>query len=366
LDRKSKGRHEVKPAKTRPIKKGMLLAAGLGTRLLPITEKIPKPLVPVLNVANVLYGLFLLKRSGIHEVVLNLHHLPEQLEAYLGNGEQWGMALSYSREQLLLGTGGGLKKAEAFFAGEPFVLINCDFITNADLKPFIQKHQEAGALASMILWENAEAQAFYSKVGIDGEGRLCSLPLLTTRPAIRNGIFTGIHILENEVLRYLEETPSGINQVLYPALMKEKPDRICGFFLEGSYWYDTGELRTLWSTSMKLLSALNQGEGPLREFMKTFGKYEEKKPGIWAPVGTVLPTDAVFQAPVVIGQDCTIGARTTLGPYTVIGDHTQIETEVSLTHFVALRGSRIPAYQVSGNALQFEERLIAMDKAVKN
>ncbi len=347
------------------IRKGMLLAAGLGTRLLPITEKTPKPLVPVLNVANVLYGLFLLKRCGVDQVILNLHHLPDSLEDYLQDGSKWGMHLEYSKEQLLLGTGGGLKKAEAFFDGEPLVLVNCDFITNADLRPFIEKHQASRALASMILWENAQAQAFYSKVGIDGEGHLCSLPLLTTKEPTRTGIFTGIHILENEVFSYLEETPSGINQVLYPALMKEKPDRLFGFFLEKAYWYDTGELHTLWSTSIKLLTALQAGEGALREFLKTFGKYEEKKPGIWAPVGATLPEGATFQAPVVIGENCTIGPRAVVGPFVVLGDGTQVAEEAQLSRCVALKESRIPAYQVSGNALYFEDRLIPMDKGLK-
>ena len=111
--------------KGKEIRRAMLLAAGLGTRLLPITEKTPKPLVPVLNVANILYGLFLLKRCGIEEVVLNLHHLPQAIEDYLKDGKPWGMHIEYSREQLLLGTGGGLKKAEAFFNKEPLVLVNC-------------------------------------------------------------------------------------------------------------------------------------------------------------------------------------------------------------------------------------------------
>jgi NDP-sugar pyrophosphorylase family protein len=347
------------------MKKGMLLAAGLGTRLLPITEKIPKPLVPVLNIANVLYGLFLLKRSGVESVILNLHHLPKQIKDYLGTGKNWGLHLEYSKEDLLLGTGGGLKKAETFFEKEPFVLINCDFITNADLKPFMEKHAAKKSLASMVLWENAHAQAFYSKVGIDGEGHLCSLPLLTTKPPARTGIFTGIHLLENAIFEYLEEVPSGINQVLYPALMKEKPERLFGFFLENAYWFDTGELHTLWSTCMKLLKALQAGEGPLREFMKTFGRYEEKKPGIWAPIEATLPSEVNFHPPVILGKDCQIGPRSSIGPLTILGDGTLVAEEANLTKFVALEHSRIPAYQVSGSALQFEDRLIPMDKAFK-
>src|SRR4051812_30310051 len=109
------------------MRKGMILSAGLGTRLLPITGTLPKPLVPILNIPNVVHTLDLLKRAGIKQVVLNLHHLSKQIEEYFGDGSRWGLDVRYSFESTLLGTGGGLKKAEAFFEGEPFVLANCDF-----------------------------------------------------------------------------------------------------------------------------------------------------------------------------------------------------------------------------------------------
>ena len=93
------------------ITKGMVLCAGLGTRLSPITETLPKPLVPVLNVPNLLHSLYLLKRAGIVDIVLNTHHLPEQIESFLGDGSRWDLRLHFSREKTLLGTGGGVKKA---------------------------------------------------------------------------------------------------------------------------------------------------------------------------------------------------------------------------------------------------------------
>src|SRR5690606_11225089 len=126
-------------------------------------------------------------RAGIREVILNLHHLPQALETFLGDGSQWEMKIAFSKEQTLLGTGGGVKKAEPFFDKKPFVLVNCDFISNVDLLPLIKKHEESRSLASMVLWDNAQMQAFYSKVGIDGEGRLVSLPLLSTKEASRTG-----------------------------------------------------------------------------------------------------------------------------------------------------------------------------------
>src|SRR6185437_7197518 len=85
------GKEDIHLTKHKEIKRGMVLAAGLGTRLLPITEKLPKPIVPVLNVPSILYSLALLERAGIRDVILNLHHLPEKLERFLGDGREWGM-----------------------------------------------------------------------------------------------------------------------------------------------------------------------------------------------------------------------------------------------------------------------------------
>ena len=120
---------------SRTIQKAMILSAGLGTRLLPVTGKLPKPLVPVLNIANILFGISLLKKAGIRDVIINTHHLPDTLENFFKKNHSWGIHISFSREEILMGTGGGVKKAEPFFQGQPFVLLNCDFITNIDLTP---------------------------------------------------------------------------------------------------------------------------------------------------------------------------------------------------------------------------------------
>jgi len=348
--------------KHKEIKRGMVLAAGLGTRLLPITEKLPKPIVPVLNVPSILYSLALLERAGIRDVILNLHHLPEKLERFLGDGREWGMKLSFSREQLLLGTGGGLKKAEPFFRGEPLVLANCDFITDFDLRRAIRTHIENDALCTMVLWENPEKQLFYSKVGVDPASHLCSLPRTTIKEPTRTGIFTGIHILESAAFPYLKEVPSGINEVLYPTLMKEAPQRIFGTFMEGSYWYDTGELKYIWSTSMHLLENLQRGDAFLKDFMTRFGKYEEKMPGVWAPRDFAVPANVTLQAPAVIGKNCRFGSHVTVGPFSVIGDGVEIGDEAQLSRVVVLGPAQIPDGRVCANALQFEQLVLPMDQ----
>jgi NDP-sugar pyrophosphorylase family protein len=213
----------------------------------------------------------------------------------------------------------------------------------------------------MVLWSNPELQVFYSKVGVDAAGHLCSLPRSTIREPVRTGIFTGIHILENAAFPYLKEVPSGINEVLYPALMKERPDRLYGHFMEGNYWYDTGELKYFWSTSVHLLESLHRGDPVLRDFLQRFGKYEEKIPGVWGPSDTDLPTNVAFHPPAIVGRRSRFGRNVIVGPYAVIGDDVAVGDEAQLSRLVVLGPSQIPDGRVSANALQFEQLVVPME-----
>src|SRR3954469_4313488 len=113
--------------------KAMVLAAGQGTRLRPLTDRVPKALVPVAGRPMIEYPLLLLKHYGIHEIVINLHHFGEQIEAYLGDGKRFGLQISYSKERQLLDTGGGLRKAKPFFKDETFLVINTDVLIDLPL-----------------------------------------------------------------------------------------------------------------------------------------------------------------------------------------------------------------------------------------
>ena len=315
----------------------MILCAGLGTRLLPITEKCPKPLVPVLNLANLLHNLYLMKTAGISEVILNLHHLGEQIEAVLGDGERFGMKMAYSHEAVLLGTGGGVKNAEAFFENETFVLMNCDFVTNIEILPVIQNHFQRQALATMVLLADEAREPAYSPVGVNEKGHLCSLPKLKTEDPIRTGIFTGIHVLHPSTLAVLQPVPSGINEILYPHFMKTAPHRVFGDFVEDAYWHDTGNLPFLWATSMALLDELSRhSQGTLAQTLRDFAEYEEKRPGVWMKADAKLPSGVKIEGPVIIGEDCVFETGVTIGPRVVVGDRSRVEANARITGSVLL------------------------------
>lgn len=316
------------------IKKGMILCAGLGTRLLPITKKVPKPLVPVLNLANVLHIAKVMQKAGIEEIIVNTFHLAKEVESFLSQKPLRGVNFHFSREEKeLLGTGGGVKKAEHFFGKEPFVLSNCDFVTNIDLSPFIETHLQRGAMATMILFEDDLRQTLYSRVGVDAHSNLCSLPKCKTLSPVRGGIFTGLHILSPEIFGYLEEKPSGINDVLYPALMKEHPKKVFGEFANDFYWYDTGDFGSFILATKKLLD----------------------QESIAAPQ---VPTSTKIVPPVLIGEGCKIGDNVQLGPHVVIGKACTIGKNAQISSSVILDGAHVAENAILTDVMHWENQSI--------
>ena len=142
-----------------PPVRAMVLAAGLGTRLRPLTNAIPKPLVPIANRPLLEYTFALLAGAGVREAIVNTHHLPDIFEAGLRDLDASGLTLHLSRERRILGTAGGLKKAESFLGAGTFLLLNGDFLVDIDLRQVLDFHEKQGAAATMVLMPD-EATGF--------------------------------------------------------------------------------------------------------------------------------------------------------------------------------------------------------------
>lgn len=344
------------------MKKAMVFCAGLGTRLLPMTQATPKPLVPILNIPNILYTIQMLRNIGVREIIINLYHLGNQIEEFLGDGEKWGVRITYSREATLLGTGGGLKKAEPFFDGETFLLCNCDFIANMDLRPIIQRHHEKKAVATMVLIEDEKRQPFYSRVGVNTKGNMVLLPDSRLETPYRVGIFTGIHILEPGVFSCLKEGASGITQSLYGGLMGEKPNRAFGEFTDKDGWFDTGDLDTYWKSSMDLVDNLGN---PLVERMLIDHGYKEIRSGIWttgplpAASASASPASEIsLVPPVILGEKCQIAAGVTIGPSVILGDRCEIGENSRSRQSVVLPDAVVKSAQILRNVVLFDRAVL--------
>src|SRR5262245_49495245 len=140
--------------------RAMILAAGFGTRLWPLTVDRTKPAVPFLNKPLIAYSVEYLRRFDIRELVVNLHHEGESIRRALGNGELFGVQIHYSEEAEILGTSGALDHARHWFMDETFVVMNGKVITDIDLAAALQTHRERNALATLVLKENKKRERF--------------------------------------------------------------------------------------------------------------------------------------------------------------------------------------------------------------
>lgn len=219
--------------------KAMILAAGLGTRLRPLTNNLPKPLLPLANRPLIQYNLLLLKKYGITEVIINLHYHGDKLKKALGDGSSMGMQVSYSEESEILGTGGGVKKVSAFFADRSFILINGDILVDVNLDKVVEYHLRKKATATMVLREDPEVDQWGS-IEVDSQGRIRRILQRGewTGERLAKYMFTGVHVLEPRIFSYI---PGGRFYSIIDSYieMLKKGERIFGYIMTG-YWLDLG------------------------------------------------------------------------------------------------------------------------------
>ena len=318
------------------MKKAMILAAGLGSRFLPLSKHLPKPLLPLFNIPLIYRLLNWLKDNGVSEVMINLHHLGQAVYQQVGDGRAWGMRICYSWEESLLGSGGGLRKAADFFDDGVFLLVNSDIFVSAELEPILAFHRHKKATATMLLAAGDTKR--YGAIGVNQEGRICQLPWYVQQQyAAKQGVFSGIHLLEPEIFDFLPYGAGCINRDAYPAMLAAGM-RVYGYFLPPGSWYDLGEPDTYLASHWLLLD----NERSLDSFVL--------QDGVWQVHPGSVPAGVELIPPVLVGRDCQIsgsdsvfapGSR--IGPYVVIGDRVRIGERAIIERSVLLPGASIPA-----------------------
>ncbi|WP_130471243.1 nucleotidyltransferase family protein [Candidatus Magnetaquicoccus inordinatus] len=209
----------------------MILAAGRGERLRPLTDRIPKPLIPVQGRPVLVYTLLRLAKMGITQIVINAHHLAEQLMEQIGNGEQWGVELSWSREEQCLDTGGGIVNAlHLMDPQEPFLVVNGDILWNLDLQPLLQSfdRQRMDGLLGLVPPLEAESGDFLYTPHTHRLQRAKKHPQALT--------YAGILLVSPAALAPYPNTPFSLNRFFDDALQQ---DRLRGLPLQGG-WADMG------------------------------------------------------------------------------------------------------------------------------
>jgi NDP-sugar pyrophosphorylase family protein len=216
--------------------KAMILAAGFGTRLRPLTEKIPKVLVPVANKPVIDRIIFSLKRFGVSRILVNVHHHANLLKSHLESGRH-GIDITLSEEPDILGTGGGLKKTMDFWDDEPFMVLNGDTMTDIDLQSALHAHITSGRIATLILHDHPA----YNKISLNENADITDIPTAYPPHMQERLAFTGIHILKPRLLKAIPG--NGYSDIMdtYRALISSGTP-IGGYVVENHHWHDIGSL----------------------------------------------------------------------------------------------------------------------------
>lgn len=322
--------------------RAMILAAGLGTRLRPITHSIAKPMAPVLNRPVMEQIARLLAHHGFTEVIANLYWFPEPIKQHFGDGSKLGISLTYNQEPALHGTAGGVRLV-ADFLGDSFLVISGDALTDIDLAAMRSFHESHDGIATLAT-KRVEDTSQFGVAITDEEGRIQGFQ---EKPepaeALSNLANSGVYMFRGEIFDYFPEPgtsaaadhddPEGFADWaldVFPALLAADVP-FYSYEVE-AYWNDIGTLGELHQGNMDALSgAVNLDRGA-----------PQAGDGIWTATDISDRSDIEIEGPVLIGSDVEIGQGTQLTGPLVIGDRVRIAAGCRLRDSILFAGAEVP------------------------
>ena len=311
--------------------KAMVMAAGLGTRLRPLTEFLPKPMVPIANRPVLHHLLNLLTQHDIREVGINLHAFPEMITAYFGDGSELGLSIRWSEEPELLGTAGGTKKLEEFWGGEAILVTSGDGLHDIDVTALLGHHQRTGALATLAL-KPVDDPSAYGVAILDRETKVLGFQEKPRPDEAKSDLANcGVYVIEPELLARIPEGAfCDFGEDIWPSLVNAG-EPVYGYTTM-AYWNDVGSLDELRN------SILDAVRGHVRIQMPG----EEVMPGVWAEPGCFIHGSATVEGPVAFGPNVRIerGARIR-GP-AAIGADCRVGEGAAIRSAALLPGSMVP------------------------
>jgi NDP-sugar pyrophosphorylase family protein len=236
--------------------KAMILAAGLGERMRPLTLERAKSSLPLFNKSFILHAVDYLVRFGVRDIAINLHHQPDSITSLFRKETSPDLNIRFSHEPQILGTAGGVKKVEDFFNDEPFILMNSDFVSDINLDEVIAFHKKDKPLATLILQKSKTKE--YSSVKVEMDGRIEAIGATDG-----NHIFCGLHIVEPEILQYIPfNKKADINKDIYSSLIAQGV--ILKAYEHSGYWFEFGSLQKYLLGHIELA---RRGSGFIRELL---------------------------------------------------------------------------------------------------
>lgn len=303
----------------------MIMAAGVGTRLNPLTLKVPKPMIPVLNRPILDFILAHLQKFGINNVVANTHYIAEAIQDVYGEENHLGINFQYVYEPELSGTAGGVKKTEFFFEpDETFIVISGDALTDVNIEKLYEEHKNSGAMATMALKEIPMAEVDqFGVVVVDKDSRITGFQEKpSAEEAKSNLVNTGIYIFEPGIFKYI---PAGqfydFAKNVFPAMM-ENNEPLYGHVIR-DYWNDIGTIKQYKSSSLELLTSDIEIEMP----------YSKSENG-WIAESSKVSPSAIFKNTAVIGEGTIVEDNVKFSEHNIIGNNCRIKAGARLENCV--------------------------------
>jgi mannose-1-phosphate guanylyltransferase len=337
--------------------KAMILAAGKGTRVRPLTYEMPKPMIPIMGKPVMEYLVEELERHGFDEIMINVSHLPEKIENYFGNGERFGVEIGYSFEghiedgeikSTALGSAGGLKRIQDFsgFFDDTFLVVCGDALIDLDLTRAVRDHWRSGAIASICTLEVPKSQVSnYGVVVSDKDGRITSFQEKPTiEEALSTQVNTGIYIFEPEIFDLIPaETEFDIGGELFPEIIAQGlPFNAINLPFN---WIDIGRISDFWEANQKIM------QGDLRTIPMP-GK--EVKPGVWAGLNVSVDwQNCEIQGPVYIGSGTKIEQGAMIVGPTWIGNGCHIRKNARISKSIIFDYTRIGSTSIVKDSVAF-------------
>ena len=345
--------------------KAMILAAGKGTRVRPLTNEMPKPMIPIIGKPVMEYLIEELARHGFDEIMINVSHLPEKIESYFGNGERLGVEIGYSFEGHIedgeiqseaLGSAGGIKRIQEFggFFDDTFLVVCGDALIDLDLTKAVREHWKSGAVASICTLEVPnESVSDYGVVVSDETGQITSFQEKpSVEEALSNQVNTGIYIFEPEVIDMIPEGAEfDIVGDLFPQLVeKNLPFHAINIPFN---WIDIGRISDYWEANQKIMN------GELRTIPMP-GK--EIRPGVWVGLNVSVDwSECEIQGPVYIGSGTRIEAGAMIVGPTWIGHGCHIRENARISKSIIFEYTRIGSASIVKNSVAFGRFFVDKD-----
>lgn len=335
--------------------KAMVLAAGLGTRLKPITFAVPKPMVPVIDRPCMAHLLALVQRHGFTDAVANLHYYPETIKQYFGDGSAFGVNLEYNFEPELLGTAGGVRAVKESLTadGDPFLIISGDALTDIDLTRLVERHRSHGGVATLTVKRVADTRE-YGVVLHDSDGRITGFQEKPEPDEALSDLGNcGIYVFSPEIFDFFPETDFvDWAHDVFPALLEND----AAFYIHeiDEYWNDVGSLRELREGTFDALT------GALDLGIEGTGASD----GVFSATPGALDTAELVEGPVWIGRDATIGSGVKLQGPVVIGDGAKIGAGAALRETIVFPGGDVAAGSLAIGAILGPTDVVAGLRAI--